>query len=297
LRQICDKTIMKLLLSDIHLLTQENVKSIYHPVPKFAHKGSNGLGLLIAGSKNMPGAAILSAKAAMRSGLGKLVVHAPSIVAEKLILSLPEALIYRDNHTIFFSSLPPAASYCNALAIGPGIGKNPATAKALFELFQPLSYPVIVDADALNILADNKEWLNDLPKNSILTPHITEFDRLAGKSKHRFERLQKSKDFAQKYQVIVVLKGHYSTITMPDGNIFMNTTGNQGMATAGSGDVLTGILLGLLAKGYLPEDAAKLGVYLHGLAGDLSLEKQSHESLIASDIIENLGKAFKMIIY
>jgi len=286
---------MNFRLSDIQILTKEAIQKIYIPVPKFAHKGSNGLGLLIAGSKNMPGAAILSAKAAMRSGLGKILVHAPSKVIDKLILFLPEALIYRDNHFMFFSSLPPAVSYCNALAVGPGIGKDPVTAKALFELFQSLSYPVIVDADALNILADNKEWLNDLPKNSILTPHITEFDRLTGKSKHRFERLQKSKDFAQKYQVIVVLKGHYSTITMPDGNIFLSTTGNQGMATAGSGDVLTGILLGLLVKGYSPENAAKLGVYLHGLAGDLSLGNQSHESLIASDVIENLGKAFKVI--
>ena len=272
------------------------VQAIYKPVPKFAHKGSNGLGLLIAGSRNMPGAALLSAKAALRSGLGKLIVHAPATeVLEKVVLSVPEAILSCDANPDFFSMPPNNIAQCNALAIGPGLGTNSITAQGLLKLLQQLPYPIIADADALNILAKNKEWLGLLPKNSILTPHISEFDRLTEKSQNRLERLQKVQNFAQKYNVIVVLKGHYTHIVLPNGKIFMNTTGNQGMATAGSGDVLTGILLGLLTKGYTPENTAKLGVYLHGFAGDLALKKQSHESLVASDIIENLGTAFKMI--
>jgi len=284
---------MRFQLSNIQLLTIEKIKSIYVPVPNFAHKGSNGLGVLIAGSRNMPGAALLSAKAALRSGLGKLIVHAPDSVLDKVALYIPEAILHRDTHSDCFSSPPEVIENGNALAIGPGLGKDPVTVSGMEQLLKTVSYPIVVDADALNILAEHKTWLDMLPKNSILTPHSGEFDRLTEKSQNRFERVQKAQSFAQKYQVIVVLKGHYSTIILPDGNIFMNTTGNQGMATAGSGDVLTGILLGLLAKGYPPENATKLGVYLHGFAGDCALEKQSYESLIASDIIENLGKVFK----
>jgi NAD(P)H-hydrate epimerase len=282
---------MNFRLSDIQLLTKEAIEDIYLPVPKFAHKGTVGLGLLIAGCRNMPGAALLSAKAALRSGLGKVVVHAPAEVLDKATLYAPEILLSFDQNSDCFSAPPETVNQCNALAVGPGLGKAPATVRGLLQLLKiGLPYPIIVDADALNILADNKTWLDLVPTHSILTPHVGEFDRLAGKSQNRFERVQKAKDFAQKYQVIVILKGHYSTIVIPNDNIYMNSTGNQGMATAGSGDVLTGILLGLLTKGYSPENTAKLGVYLHGLAGDCALEKQSHESLIASDIIEYLGR-------
>jgi NAD(P)H-hydrate epimerase len=286
---------MEFRFSNFHLLTEETVKAHYLPVPKFAHKGSNGLGVLIAGSYNMPGAALLAAKAALRSGLGKLVVHAPAAVLDKTILNVPEILLSYDEDYDCFSVIPEAVNHCNALAIGPGLGKDPITAKRLCELLQQLSYPIVIDADALNILAENKPWLDLLPQNSILTPHVGEFDRLFGKSANRFERVLKSQDFAQKYHIIVVLKGHYTTIAMPDRNLYLNTTGNQGMATAGSGDVLTGIILGLLTKGYSPEHAALLGVYLHGLAGDLALQKQSHESLMASDIIDSLGEGFKEV--
>jgi NAD(P)H-hydrate epimerase len=282
-------------LSNIHLLTQEIVKKIYVPVPKFAHKGSNGLGLLIAGSAQMPGAAILAAQAAMRSGLGKLIVHAPTDALSKALIRVPEIISSFDPNTDCFSSLPDALNNCNTLAIGPGLGKDFCTQNAVCELLKKISYPIIVDADALNILAENKEWLSLLPQNSIITPHAGEFERLVGKTANRFEKTSIAQDFAQKHRIIVVLKGHYTTIVLPNETVYINTTGNQGMATAGSGDVLTGILLGLLTKGYSPENAAKMGVYLHGLAGDLALENQSYESLIASDIIENLGKAWKLI--
>jgi len=286
---------MKFHLSNFHLLKKEDMKEIYAPVLRFAHKGSNGMGLLIAGSRNMPGAALMSAKAALRSGLGKLILHAPTEVLDKAIAQLPEIICSFDANYNCFSSLPRELTNANALAIGPGLGKEFASVKGVYELLKRAPYPIIVDADALNILAENKEWLNLLPKNSILTPHVGEFERLVGKSANRFERTLKTIDFAEKYQIIVVLKGHNTNIALPNGRVFINTTGNQGMATAGSGDVLTGILLGLLTKGYSPENAAKLGAYLHGVAGDCALKKQSHESLIASDIIENLGEAFLVI--
>jgi len=279
-------------VSDIQLLTKEIIKDIYLPVSKFAHKGNHGLGMLIAGSRYMPGAALLSAKAALRSGLGKLMVYAPDTVLDKVSLFVPEAILLGDPNPNCFSTYPHEIYHCNALAVGPGLGKDPATVTGLFELLKNIPYPIVIDADAINILAEHKNWLDSIPKNSIITPHAGEFDRLAGKSQNRFERLQKAHSFAQYYQIIVVMKGHYTTLVLPTGELFMNTTGNQGMATAGSGDVLTGILLGLLAKGYNPENTSKLGVYLHGLSGDFALEKQSHESLIASDIIENIGKAF-----
>jgi len=282
-------------LSGFHLITHNSVREVYIPVPKFAHKGSNGLGILIAGSRNMPGAALLSAKAALRSGLGKIVLHAPAEVLNRIFPYVPEMILSYDSHADCFSALPNELENAHALAIGPGLGKNVASANGVYQLLQRISCPIILDADALNILAENKEWISMLPQNSILTPHAGEFERLTGKSAHFFERMLKSQDFSQKHAVIVVLKGHYTIITTPDGQVFMNTTGNQGMATAGSGDVLTGILLGLLTKGYSPENAAKMGVFIHGLAGDLALEKQSHESLIASDIIDNLGKAFETI--
>jgi len=285
---------MRFRFSNLHLLTKAEIKEIYVPVPKFAHKGSNGLGILIAGSRNMPGAALLSANAAMRSGMGKLIVHAPAVVLDKVLLQLPEVILSYDTHPEYFSTLPAQVNECDALAVGPGLGKNLATQKGVYDLLKNVSYPIILDADGLNILAENREWLALLPQNSILTPHAGEFERLAGKSANRFEKTLLAADFAQKYKIIVILKGHFTTIVLPNGNIYVNLSGNQGMATAGSGDVLTGILLGLLTKGYTPENAAKLGVYIHGLAGDCALEKQSHESLIASDIIENLGKAFKM---
>jgi NAD(P)H-hydrate epimerase len=286
---------MKYSLSNIHLLTKDYLKEVYLPVPKFAHKGSNGLGILIAGSRNMPGAALLSSKAALRSGLGKIIVHAPTEVINKVLIHTPEIILSHDPNPDCFSTLPNNITQCNALAIGPGLGKNSATQKATLELLETTPYPIIIDADALNILSENKAWLNLLPKNSILTPHAGEFDRLAGTSNNHFERVLKVQDFSEKNDVMVVLKGHYTTIMSPDRNIFMNTSGNQGMATAGSGDVLTGIILGLLAKGYAPLNAAQLGVYLHGLAGDMALEHQSFESLIASDIVENIGFAFKSL--
>jgi len=199
-----------------------------------------------------------------------------------------------DKGSSYFSSLPNLSLY-NAVAVGPGLGQNPSTANALKLLIQEAQGPLIFDADALNILAENKTWLSFIPAGSIFTPHLKEFDRLVGKSNNQFERIDKLQAFSEKYSLFVILKGAHSTIACPDGSLYFNNSGNPGMATAGSGDVLTGILLGLLSQGYPPHDVTIIGTYLHGLAGDLALENQSEESLIASDIVAYLGKAFKYI--
>lgn len=260
----------------------------------FAHKGSNGHGLLIAGSVDMPGAALLGAKSAMRGGIGKVTVHTPVCVVPILAGFLPEAVISRDVHQDYFSGMDiEQFPSINAVAIGPGIGQNKKSAVALSTLIDEIRSPMIFDADALNILADNKTWLSYLPEYSILTPHFKEFERLAGKAENDFDRLERLKQFAKRYTVIVILKGANSVIAMPDGKLYFNTTGNPGMATAGSGDVLTGLLLAQLAKGYPPEIAAMIAVFIHGLAGDIAIRnKESFESLIASDIIESFGEAF-----
>lgn len=275
----------------------ELIKSILVKPSRFAHKGSNGHGLLIAGSVDMPGAAFLSAKSALRGGIGKVTVHLPSAMAGQLPLAVPEAIISRDENASCFSKLDlEKHPTINAIAIGPGIGQNRPTIAALSNLLEEVHSPIIFDADALNILADNKTWLAYLPEGSILTPHFKEFERLTGKAENDFERLEKLKQFAQRYSVVVILKGANSVVAMPNGKLFFNTTGNPGMATAGSGDVLTGLLLALLAKGYPSPLTAMIGVYIHGLAGDLAVEEfQSYESLIASDICNYFGSAFEKI--
>ncbi|MDL2308614.1 NAD(P)H-hydrate dehydratase [Bacteroidales bacterium OttesenSCG-928-B11] len=273
----------------------ELVRQILRPIPQYAHKGVFGHAMLIAGSREMPGAAFLAAHAALRAGAGKLTVHLPSVVAASLPVSLPEAMVDVDPHDDYFTSINlQNYPFVNALAIGPGIGRNPKTKAALSMLIDEVQIPMVLDADALNILAENKTWLAYLPAGSILTPHPKEFERLAGKAENDFDRLEKAKYFAKRYGIILILKGCHSVVAMPDGNLFFNNTGNPGMATAGSGDVLTGLLLGLLARGYQPEEASLLGVYLHGLAGDMAVEDaESMESLLASDIYKNIGRAYR----
>lgn len=277
-------------------LTNETVAQLLLPPRKFAHKGSNGHGLLIAGSRTMPGAAILSATAALRSGIGKVTVHTTANVAAALPIALPEAILSVDENAECVSKCHwEEMSGINAIAIGPGIGRAPKTLALLKDLLSEVHAPMVFDADALNLLAENKTLLAYLPENAILTPHLKEFERLAGVSENDFDRIERVGNFAKKHNVIVILKGANSIIAMPDGKYFVNSTGNPGMATAGSGDVLTGVLLAFLAKGYAPLLAALLGTYLHGLAGDCALDTESPESLIASDIAKNLGKAVKRI--
>jgi ADP-dependent NAD(P)H-hydrate dehydratase / NAD(P)H-hydrate epimerase len=258
---------------------------------RFDHKGNFGHGLLIAGSYGKMGAAVLGARAALRTGVGLLTCHVPSGGNNIMQSSVPEAMVRVDLSDEYVSDFELTDTF-NAVGVGPGIGTKDYTAHELHRLLTICKKPMVIDADALNILSLNKKWLSLLPEGTIITPHPKEFERLTGKSESGFSRLKSQIGFSEKYNCIVVLKGAFTSITTPDGKVIFNSTGNPGMATAGSGDVLTGIILSLLAQGYTSENAAVLGVYLHGMAGDLAVGESSFESLIASDIINFIGKAF-----
>jgi hydroxyethylthiazole kinase-like uncharacterized protein yjeF len=276
-----------------YYLTEKNNLQIKER-SKFSHKGNYGHALLIAGSYGMTGASVLSTKACLRSGVGLMTTHIPQKNYSIIQSSIPEAIVSIDESETVFSKLPNIDKY-TAIAVGPGIGIDPQTKFALSQLLKHCKAPMVIDADAINILSNNPDTLNNLPTNSILTPHPKEFERLAGKSNTDYERLTLQSNFAQKHKCIVVLKGAYTCIALPTGECWFNPTGNPGMATPGSGDVLTGIILSLLAQGYTTVEASITGVYLHGLAGDIAVEKTSPEALIASDIIENIGNAFKNV--
>jgi NAD(P)H-hydrate epimerase len=261
----------------------------------FAHKGTFGHGLLIAGKYGMAGASILASKACIKSGIGLLTVHVPICNHDILQLSVPEAITRTDVDQQFFA-VPEETDNYQAVAVGPGIGQEEETAFALKDQLQQSSLPMIIDADALNILSSHRNWLSMLTKGSILTPHIGELERLVGKCTDSFERLKKAKELAISLASYIIVKGHYSTIVTPDGRFLFNPTGNAGMATAGSGDVLTGILLALAAQGFNPEDVCKLGVYVHGLAGDMAAAEKGEIGMTAGDIIDALPYAWKKLL-
>lgn len=285
--------IQKTRVENFYLL-KKDIRPLIKKRGRFSHKGTYGHALLIAGSYGKMGAAILSAKATLRSGVGLLHVHTPKAGYTILQTALPEAMLSMDRYENYFSEIPDLSPF-NAIGIGPGLGMEHQSQMAMKLLIQNYRNPLVIDADGLNILAQNKTWLSFLPPNSILTPHPKEFERLAGKWANDFDKIEKQKAFAIRFKVIVVLKGAHTTICLPNGHCYFNSTGNPGMATAGSGDVLTGIITGLLAQHYAPEHAALLGVYLHGLAGDLAVRKTGLEALMAMDIVDSIGRAFKKI--
>lgn len=281
--------------SSYWLLEKQEIASFVKSRSRFAHKGNFGHGLLFAGSFGKIGAAVLASLACMRSGIGLLTTHVPECGRTIMQTAVPEAMLDVDTFGEFIVVLPDLKPY-SAIAVGPGIGTNTQTSAFLENLLSSVqNTPVVIDADALNIISSWPIIDHAFPKNCIITPHPKEFDRLAGKSDNSYQRLQKAQSFAKKYKIYVILKGAYTAIIFPNGECFFNTTGNPGMATAGSGDALTGILLGLLSQGYSMDETVLLGVYLHGLAGDLALKKTSEESLIARDIVEHIGVAFKSL--
>ncbi len=259
---------------------------------RFAHKGNFGHALLIAGSYGKLGAALLAAKACLRSGTGLLTSCIPGCGYSVFQTSLPETMVLTDKQQTYITDLPDLSAY-NAVAIGPGIGLYAETAGMLRLLLRKYRNPLILDADALNIIAQHKDLLELIPRGSILTPHPKELDRLSGSSSSSYERLQKALKLAGYTQCYVLLKGAFTAVCTPEKNCYFNPTGNPGMATAGSGDVLTGILLGLLSQSGSPLNTSLAGVYLHGSAGDLAATSYSQESMIAGDITEHLGKAFQ----
>ena len=257
----------------------------------FAHKGAMGQALIIAGSYGMAGAAILATEACLRSGAGKVTAHSPRKNVAIMQLAVPEAVLHTDREETIFAEAIETEDF-QAVGLGPGLGTTEQTAIAVIAQLRRTQCPVVADADAINILASRRAWMQQLPKEIILTPHPKEFDRMEGHSANSYERLMKARDLAQRLVAYIILKGHHSALCCPDGHVVFNTTGNAGMATAGSGDVLTGILTGLLARGYSRRDACVLGMYLHGLAGDIAAAEVGQESLIARDIVRCLPKAF-----
>lgn len=274
------------------ILEEKDIRQLLKPRGDFAHKGSMGTALLIAGSYGMSGASVLATRACLRTGVGKVITHTPKRNYEIMQISVPEAVLQMDTEETIFSEPVDTEDY-HAMGIGPGLGTSEATAIALIAQLRRCTCPVVVDADALNILASHRAWMQQLPKNLIFTPHPRELDRLAGiTSSNCTERLFKACELADRLHGYILLKGHFSALCHPDGKVEFCSTGNSGMATAGSGDVLTGIITALLARGYKQADAARIGMYLHGLAGDLAVKDLGKESLIASDLIDYLPKAF-----
>ena len=289
-----DKQTLNTTSTNNHYITKAMVASLLKPRNKFSHKGKYGHALLLAGSKGKSGAAIISAKAALRSGAGLLTVHSNQSTLNALLNHLPEAMSSQETNPDYITEIERPENY-DAIAFGPGVGMHSDTQQALKKLLNYYAGKLIIDADGLNILAENKTWLNFLPANCILTPHPKEFERLCGKSENDFEQLETLRQFAIKYNCIVLLKGAHTAIAMPDGNVFFNSSGNAGLAKAGSGDGLTGIILGLLSRGYNPPQACIIGTFIHGYAADLCIKKQSIETLLISDVIKKLSKAFKKL--
>jgi len=286
-------TFIQTIPTPYYYITKSDLQSLLKNRPKFSHKGNFGHALLIAGAYGKMGASVIAAQACLRSGAGMLTVQTPKKGIDILQNSIPEAMVSVDDSEVLISELPNMDKY-NAVGIGPGIGTDPLTESVLKNLLN-YSLPMVFDADALNILANNKTWLSFLAPDSILTPHVKEFDRLTEKHINDFERLETAKQFAMKHRCILVLKGAYTQTVMPDGNVFFNSTGNPGLAKGGSGDTLTGIILGLLARGYTPPQASLIGVYIHGSAADSALKKIHVESLLATDVINKLSKAFEKL--
>ncbi|MBK7964089.1 MAG: NAD(P)H-hydrate dehydratase [Bacteroidetes bacterium] len=262
--------------------------------PSFGHKGTFGHALLLAGSHGKAGAAILATQSCLRSGVGLVTIHTPKECVIPLQTAAPEAMCSSDEHTHFLTDIVKPEGY-SAIGMGPGIGMDAQSGNVLKRLIQDYKSPMVLDADALNHLADNPTWLNFLPAGCILTPHLGEFNRIAGKIANPFERTKKQLEMAKKYNCYILLKGKYSALACPDGQLFFNPTGNDGMAKGGSGDVLTGLITGLLAQGLSPLKAALCGAYLHGLAGDYCAQKTHPNSMTSGDIISYFADAFRAV--
>jgi NAD(P)H-hydrate epimerase len=278
-----------------HYTREKGMRRVLRPRNRFDHKGTYGHALLIAGSLGKMGAAVLASRAALRAGVGLLTTHIPSGGNGVLQAAVPEAMVSLDRNEEMFSS-PPALDDYAAIGIGPGLGRSNETSRAFEFVLKHYHKPMVIDADALNILSERKEWLTLLPEGSVLTPHPKEFERLAGPTADDFARLESLRALADKTRCVVLLKGAFTAVADPTGNIYFNSTGNPGMATGGTGDVLTGIITSLLAQRYAPLDAARLGVYLHGLAGDLAAIELGMHGMIASDLVNFLPPAFARLI-
>jgi NAD(P)H-hydrate epimerase len=274
------------------ILDRAYIKTLLKQRPVDADKTAFGHALIVAGSNGMAGASVLCAKACCRCGVGLLTVHAPACNRVILQTALPEAMCQADKESDCISEILCKANH-SAVAIGPGIGTGEKTANALRNYLKKHKKPLLMDADALNIISKNKSLLEIIPENAVLTPHAREFERLFGGDTTSFERRKRASEMAAKYKIVIVLKGSKTLIAAPCGQSFLNVAANSGMASGGTGDVLAGMITSFLAQGYKALDAALLGVFLHSAAGQAALNSQSEESMTASDIVNNIGDAFK----
>ncbi|MDD3356575.1 MAG: NAD(P)H-hydrate dehydratase [Dysgonamonadaceae bacterium] len=279
--------------TDICLLTSQNISSKLKPLTKFAHKGTQGHALIIGGSLGKIGAVSLASKAALKSGCGLVTAYVPECGLIPLQSNFPEAMVIQDHNPTHISSISFDIKP-DAIAIGMGMGKHEETQQALQQFLHYNQTPLVVDADALNILSENSYWLSMLQSNTILTPHPGELSRLIGHWENGFQKIELTRAFAQKYQVIVVVKGAH-TLIIDSTHIYVNSSGTPALATAGSGDVLSGILAGLLAQGYDPMEAAQVGVYIHGMTATITSDEINPRAFIAGDIIDNIGRAYNRL--
>ncbi len=277
------------------LVDRDDVKAVLRERPPFSSKADFGHALLIAGCYGMMGAAVMAAKGAVRSGAGKVTVHTARCGFPVIQGQVPEALFSPDPNEIVISDMAPRFGW-TGIGVGPGIGVNDATRGALETLIKTVKRPMVLDADALNIISLTPGLIDHVPPGSILTPHAGEFDRMFGTQTSAESRLLKALEVAHTYRVIIVLKGRYTATLRPDGKVFFNSSGTPAMATPGSGDVLTGIITSLLAQGYKPEAASVAGVFIHGLAGEIAAETEGEYGVTAADIASATGKAIKSIM-
>jgi NAD(P)H-hydrate epimerase len=279
-----------------YLIERDDVKRLLNPRPLYSSKADFGSALLVAGSYGMMGAAVLAARGALRAGVGKVSVYAPLCGCEVMQTAVPEAIFVAANSKIATTEIRPPRRDYTAIGIGPGLGTAQETISALANFIKIYEQPLVVDADALNCISMNQSILHHLPILSILTPHAGEFDRIFGVQASAEARLVKAIEMARYHNVLIVLKGRHTTIVRPDGRLYFNSSGTPAMATPGAGDVLTGIITGLMAQGYKPEIAAIAGVYIHGLAGEIAAEKEGTYGVTAGDIAACVGRAIKQIM-
>jgi NAD(P)H-hydrate epimerase len=280
------------LYTPYYLLTKSYVRSLLKKRKKFSHKGTYGHALLVSGSKGKMGAAVLATKAALHSGVGLVTTFVPQCGYNIIQTNCPEAICLTSSEYDYLVGETDLSNY-QSIGLGPGIGTQLGTAELVLKILHRATCPLVIDADALNILAENPEWLKLIPKNSILTPHPKEFDRLFGSSNSAYDRLQKQLDKSKTHAIYILLKGAYSSLSTPSGEVYFNSTGNPGMAKGGSGDVLTGMIASILAGSHSPKEAALLAMYLHGLAGDKAKEKYTEYAMNATQIMDCIPEAFR----
>lgn len=284
-------------LNPDHWVAPADVAAMLPKKERFAHKGINGHAVIIGGSEGMVGAVLMAAESALFSGVGLLSLHLPESGRVMAQTRVPEAMVLpnTEEEQKVVASFPELPAKCNALGIGPGLGRGVGQERMLKSAIQTSGVPMVLDADALNILSENKTWFDFLPPKTILTPHLGEFERLAGKAEGFIQQTQMLREFCQRYNLVVVLKGGYTRIGLPNGTIWYNTNGNPGMATGGMGDVLTGVITSLLAQGLSPDRAAICGVHLHACAGDITAEKVGDAGVTASQVAQTIGLAIDKI--